>query len=153
MDGVTAGLLIGAALGLGKSILFDAPAQRKQTMLAAKTQELSPWTKMQASAPPPVDYLGSALQGGLIGGQFGQAQQSAAMQQQMLNSQRSLLDAQAAALARGQQLNPALYQAQPYGMSVGQSSFPVGMPSVPGLPENFSLGRSTLASPQYFTPR
>lgn len=154
MDAMMTGLLIGAGLGLGKSVLFDAPAQKKQAMLAAKTQELSPWTHMQASAPPPVDYMGNMMQGGFAGAQFGQGMQSVDNQQQLLQSQKALLDAQAAALARGGALSPSLYQAQPYGASYGPSSFSpqVGLPQGLGMPGNMSLGRSTLASPQYYTP-
>ena len=39
-------LLIGAALGLGKSVLVDRPREQRQRQLAAQTALYSPWTGM-----------------------------------------------------------------------------------------------------------
>jgi hypothetical protein len=74
-------MTIGAALGLGKSMLFDATQQRKQMLLAAKTAELSPWTGMHPQIPGPVDYLGPAMQGGFAGYALGQQEEETAAKQ------------------------------------------------------------------------
>lgn len=60
-------LLIGALLGLGKSVLVDAPKERRQRELTAKTQELSPWTGLRGGAIEEADPFGSALKYGATG--------------------------------------------------------------------------------------
>ena len=66
MDPLTA-LMIGSAVGLGKSYLIDQPKEKRQRELAAKTQELSPWTGLKASGIEEADPFGSALQFGTTG--------------------------------------------------------------------------------------
>lgn len=66
-------MTIGIAAGLGKSLLFDAPKAERERQLAATTATLSPWTGMQPTMPQEADMLGSALQGGMAGAAFGQA--------------------------------------------------------------------------------
>ena len=60
-------LTIGALLGLGKSILVDAPKERRQRELTAKTQELSPWTGLKGGPIEEADPFGSALKYGATG--------------------------------------------------------------------------------------
>jgi hypothetical protein len=65
---------IGAALGLGKNLFFDAPKEKAQRRLAAETARFSPWTGLSSSSVPitPADPLGSVIQGGLTGASMGQ---------------------------------------------------------------------------------
>jgi hypothetical protein len=70
MDPLTA-LMIGSAVGLGKSYLIDQPKEKRQRELAAKTQELSPWTGLRASGIEEADPFGSALQFGTTGAMMG----------------------------------------------------------------------------------
>ena len=66
MDPMTA-MLIGSAIGLGKSELIDRPKEERQRKLAARTQELSPWTKLQAGPIQEADPFSSAFQMGTTG--------------------------------------------------------------------------------------
>jgi hypothetical protein len=65
-------LTIGALLGLGKSLIFDAPKEKRQRELAAKTQELSPWTGLKSSPIEEADPFGSALKYGATGYSMGE---------------------------------------------------------------------------------
>lgn len=56
-----------AAAGVVKSEFIDRPKEKKQRELAAKTQELSPWTGLKAGNIQEADPFGSAVQGGLTG--------------------------------------------------------------------------------------
>lgn len=60
-------LIIGAAVGLAKNELVDKPRAAKQTELAAKTQQYSPWTHLQAQPVQQQDPIGNALQFGSAG--------------------------------------------------------------------------------------
>lgn len=64
-------ILIGAGAGLLKSKLVDAPREERERELAAKTQLYSPWTGLKANPIQEADPLGSAMQGGIAGAQFG----------------------------------------------------------------------------------
>lgn len=70
MDPLTM-MLIGSGIGLAKSQLIDAPKAKKQRELAAKTQELSPWTGMQANKIQEADPFGDALKYGATGASIG----------------------------------------------------------------------------------
>lgn len=70
MDPLTM-MLIGSGLGLAKSQLIDKPKEKKQRELAARTQELSPWTGMQANKIQEADPFGSALKYGVTGASMG----------------------------------------------------------------------------------
>lgn len=78
MDPLTM-MLIGSAIGLGKSALIDAPKEKRQRELAAKTQELSPWTGIRAGAIEEADPFGSALKYGATGASMGAGNAQAAM--------------------------------------------------------------------------
>ncbi len=67
-----------AVAGLAKSELIDRPAAEKQRKLAAKTQELSPWTGMEAAPVKEADPFGSGLQFGATGAAIGSAKAAAA---------------------------------------------------------------------------
>jgi hypothetical protein len=79
--------LIGAGAGLGKSILVDSPRAKKEAELAAITATLSPWTGLKAQMPEAPDALGSALQGGLALGQFGQQLKSQSIYDKLLEKE------------------------------------------------------------------
>jgi hypothetical protein len=66
-------MTIGIAAGLGKSLLLDGPKAERERKLAATTAELSPWTGMSPTMPKEADAFGSALQGGMAGAAFNQA--------------------------------------------------------------------------------
>lgn len=66
-------MTIGALAGLGKSMLIDAPKAERDRKLAATTATLSPWTGMQPTMPQDANPFGSALQGGMAGAAFSQA--------------------------------------------------------------------------------
>lgn len=66
-------MTIGALAGLGKSFLIDAPKADRDRKLAATTAALSPWTGMQPTMPQEANPFGSALQGGMAGAMFQQA--------------------------------------------------------------------------------
>jgi len=74
MDPMTIGIMAG--LGLGKSMLVDAPREKRQRKLAAQTQLYSPWTGMTADRVQEADPFASALQGAGTGAMFSQAQES-----------------------------------------------------------------------------
>lgn len=63
-------LLIGAALGLGKSMLIDQPREERQRQLAAETALYSPFTGLKPQLPEESDPLGAALQGAALGTLF-----------------------------------------------------------------------------------
>lgn len=58
---------ISTGIGLAKSKLIDEPKEAKQRELAAKTQELSPWTGLKANNIKEADPFGTALQYGATG--------------------------------------------------------------------------------------
>ena len=55
------------AAGFVKSQVIDKPKEARQRELAAKTQELSPWTGMQANKIQEADPFGTAMQYGATG--------------------------------------------------------------------------------------
>lgn len=63
-------LLIGAALGLGKTG-FDSVQQKKEIKAQAGTTRWSPWTGMKAADPRKLDPLGDIMKGGLTGAMAG----------------------------------------------------------------------------------
>ena len=63
---------IGAGIGATKHFAVDKPKEKRQRELAAKTQELSPWTGLQAGDIQEGDLAGSLIGGGLAGASFGQ---------------------------------------------------------------------------------
>lgn len=76
MNPLILGMLIGAGTGVAKSALVDAPEEKANRTLASSTQRYSPWTGLKADAVKRADPLGSALQGGVAGAQFGQGVQA-----------------------------------------------------------------------------
>lgn len=70
MDPITM-MLIGSAVGLGKSALIDKPKEDSERKLAAETQRYSPWTGLKANAITKADPFGSALKYGATGAQIG----------------------------------------------------------------------------------
>ena len=71
MDPLTM-MLIGSAIGLGKSELIDKPKEDRQRKLAARTIELSPWTGLKANPIEEADPFGSALKYGATGYSMGE---------------------------------------------------------------------------------
>lgn len=70
MDPITLGLIM-AGVGAAKSQLIDKPKEKKQRELAARTQELSPWTGLRAGPIEEADLFGSAMQGFTGGASMG----------------------------------------------------------------------------------
>lgn len=66
MDPLTLSLIMGG-IGLAKSELIDKPKEARQRELAARTQELSPWTGIQAGKIQEADPFGTAMQYGATG--------------------------------------------------------------------------------------
>lgn len=64
MSWVAVGMTV---FGAVKSEAIDKPKEKRQRELAAKTQELSPWTGMKAGAIQEADTLGTAMQYGATG--------------------------------------------------------------------------------------
>ena len=60
-------LAVGAALGLAKSQLVDKPAEQRQAMQAAVTQNWSPWTGIKAQPVKYADPFASAMTGAAQG--------------------------------------------------------------------------------------
>lgn len=85
MEPLTA-MLIGSAIGLGKSALIDAPKERRQRELAARTIELSPWTGLKANGIEEADPFGSGLQFGLTGASMADAESEKAFKKQLAAS-------------------------------------------------------------------
>jgi hypothetical protein len=56
-----------AAAGAAKSELIDRPQENRDRELAAKTQELSPWTGLAAKQVREANTFGNTLQGGMTG--------------------------------------------------------------------------------------
>ena len=71
MDPLTIGLLAGAALGVGKSIMGGQEAKRKRKAEGTIAQ-WSPWTGMSAQRVDEPDTFGNILQGGATGAMLGQ---------------------------------------------------------------------------------
>jgi hypothetical protein len=93
---------------------------QKDRQLAAKTQELSPWTGLKAGPvndPSAIGTIGSGLMQGLAMQQGMNAQNDAkAYQNQQLDLQRKQLGLQEQALNQGQ-MSPWAYMNRPYGPS------------------------------------
>lgn len=70
MDPLTM-MLIGSGIGLAKSKFIDGPKEEKDRELAARTQELSPWTGLKANTVKAADPFGSALKYGATGLEMG----------------------------------------------------------------------------------
>jgi hypothetical protein len=75
------------AAGVAKSELIDRPKEERQRKLAATTQELSPWTGMQANQIQEADTFGAALQGGTSGLAMGQSMDSADKARELQSAQ------------------------------------------------------------------
>lgn len=71
MDPLTIGLLAGAALGVGKSIMGGQQAKRNRKAEGTIAQ-WSPWTGMSAQRVEDPDTFGNILQGGATGAMLGQ---------------------------------------------------------------------------------
>lgn len=70
MDPITLGLIMGG-VGALKSQTIDKKKEKAQRELAARTQELSPWTGMSAGPIEEADLFGSAMQGFTGGASMG----------------------------------------------------------------------------------
>lgn len=88
MDPLTM-MAIGAGVGVGKNLLFDAPRERKDRELAAATARYSPWTGMQPQQVQRADMLGNAMQGGMTGAMLGQSMDAQASQKGLIDAQKS----------------------------------------------------------------
>lgn len=73
MNPILIGMLAGAALGGVKHFASDKPKEKRQRELAATTQQLSPWTGMQAGPIQEADLLGSMMSTSLAGGATGKS--------------------------------------------------------------------------------
>lgn len=117
-------MAVGAGMGLGKSMLFDAPAEAKQRQLAAQTAIYSPWTGLDpmSQIPKRTDAFGSAMQGGMAGAQMGMGLEEQKQQKEMLDLKRRRLemDEQAAMLRNGT-YTPPLDNAAPVSGPQGTS--------------------------------
>ncbi len=80
-----AGIL--AAAGLLKSELVDRPKEKRQRQLAAATQRYSPWTGLQANEVKETDSIGTGMQYGMAGAQFGQNMEDHELQTKLTNSE------------------------------------------------------------------
>lgn len=65
-------ILIGALLGLGKSVLIDKPAEDRQRELASQTALYSPFTGLKPDVPQATNPLAGASQGAALGALFNQ---------------------------------------------------------------------------------
>lgn len=72
MDPLTIGLIAGAALGVGRSVLGAQQAERNRKAEGTIAQ-WSPWTGMGAQRVQDPDTFGNVMQGGLTGAMMGQA--------------------------------------------------------------------------------
>ena len=113
------------ALGLGKSLLVDAPNQQADAQLQATTAALSPWTGLKPSSVQKADPFGATL-GGYIAqeaqdqGDARNARQETRLDEQ-LQIERERMKAEQARLA---QLESAGMGAQPQRMPAMQSAAP-----------------------------
>lgn len=88
MDPLTLAL-IGGGVGLGKNLLFDQPAEKKDRAVAAAVARFSPWTHLDPGnyMPKRADMFGSVLQGGTTGAMLGQGMQNQDAYNSYLGSQ------------------------------------------------------------------
>lgn len=100
MDPITMAAIMGG-LGLAKSELVDRPAANRQRKTEAEIARWSPWTGMAAQRTKDADSFGATVQGGLAGAALGQNAEQTAKMNEMMKSQKALLDAQTAQIAAG----------------------------------------------------
>lgn len=139
------GLAIAAALSLAKDQLVDKPADKKRRELAAKTEELSPWTGRQAADPTDSNTLSTVMQGAATGAQMGQAYQNSQAQNNFLNRQGNLgapMDVKDANLS---QSNQFMAGANPYSGAEAKLDPNAG---VPGAGYSQASASSPLAGQQ-----
>ncbi len=113
--------LIGAGIGMGKSVLIDKPKEERQRKLAAIQTLYSPWTGITPDKIDEADPMGSALQGGAMGAQYGQAQETAALNKESLGLQNDLTRSQIANMNRGGAMGAPMaynYNRSPYAGAV-----------------------------------
>lgn len=97
--------LAGVGVGGVKSELFDRPRQENEDKYGAKMNFINMMLgKDHKELGPRVDTLGTMLQGGFAGANMGQNIQTNALDRKIAEAQAGKLDAETAALNRGQPL-------------------------------------------------
>lgn len=112
---------IGAGLGLAKSELVDRPRSERERRREAEIARWSPWTGMAANRPADADAVGNMMTGGMTGGLLGQGMAQTDRMNELMASQKALLDAQTGAVAAGAPMA--------YAPGTGMPPYAVGAPA------------------------